>query len=709
MPGARLARFLTLLLVVGWVAGVAVQVPQKPTFRSGVEMVVIDVNVVDEAARPVQGLKPEDFAVSVDHKPRTILSVQYVEYGVRLVQPKGRSGGASMLEALAAPTRLEQTGRNVVIVVDDDSLETITGLEAAKAARAFLDKLPPNDRVAVATIPRLQGSLTFTSDRTAARKMLESIITSPHETMTGEYRIGLREALEMDRGDTSVIESVMARECRCSYGANPVDNLPACDSTPDLQQCKQAVLMQAHQGALQSRMHAQRSLDALREMAVGLGQIEGPKTVVLVSGGLGTPETSSSFNPLEPAMAAGQVSLYTLYIEQSSFQARNPLPPSVEDDREYDFGLENATAAAGGTLVRVIGRIESAFDRVATEMSGGYLIGIEVTASDRDGRTHDVQVKVKRSGVEVRARRRYVIEPEKPAAKRADSTAPGNAPRRVRIERPPMPAPEASAVTPELIAFLTRATDYVTGFESAVPGYACDEQYDQTLSRWKLGQVLVSGRTTTKEDWFLDKRRKLLSEYVLLKAPVPTGWLSFRDVLQSDGTKVRERMNRLAQVFAAGGLATLQKAQEIMNESVKFNIGFGQRNMDMPTLALVVLDPANRARFFLRKEAEVTVDGVPAWQLAYQEIGSPTLFVGTRDRNFPLEGRLWIDANLGRVLRTTLHLAMDENDADISVEYKRVEELGGAWVPVEMQETYTSETLKLECVSKYSNFRPLGK
>jgi hypothetical protein len=57
--------------------------------------------------------------------------------------------------------------------------------------------------------------------------------------------------------------------------------------------------------------------------------------------------------------------------------------------------------------------VEPAFERVATEMAGSYLLGIEVTTSDRDGRPHLVAVKINRPGLEVRSRKQYVIEPEK--------------------------------------------------------------------------------------------------------------------------------------------------------------------------------------------------------------------------------------------------------------------------------------------------------
>src|SRR5687767_11261122 len=54
--------------------------PQAPVFRATVDVVRIDVQVVDRSGEPLKGLTPEDFQVSIDGKPRQIVSVDLVEY-----------------------------------------------------------------------------------------------------------------------------------------------------------------------------------------------------------------------------------------------------------------------------------------------------------------------------------------------------------------------------------------------------------------------------------------------------------------------------------------------------------------------------------------------------------------------------------------------------------------------------------------------------
>src|SRR5688572_1690171 len=52
---------------------------QPPTFRSGVELVSVDVSVIDRQGQPLRGLGPGDFTVTVAGQPRRIVSAEYVD------------------------------------------------------------------------------------------------------------------------------------------------------------------------------------------------------------------------------------------------------------------------------------------------------------------------------------------------------------------------------------------------------------------------------------------------------------------------------------------------------------------------------------------------------------------------------------------------------------------------------------------------------
>ena len=52
---------------------------QPPAFRSGVEVVTVDVGVVDKQGRPMRGLTAADFVVTVAGQQRRVVTAEFVE------------------------------------------------------------------------------------------------------------------------------------------------------------------------------------------------------------------------------------------------------------------------------------------------------------------------------------------------------------------------------------------------------------------------------------------------------------------------------------------------------------------------------------------------------------------------------------------------------------------------------------------------------
>ena len=72
--------------------------------------------------------------------------------------------------------------------------------------------------------------------------------------------------------------------------------------------------------------------------------------------------------------------------------------------------LEQFAGAAGGALFNVqVGNATPALERIQTELSSYYLLGVEPADEDRDGRTHEVAVKVTQPNVTIRGRRWVMI------------------------------------------------------------------------------------------------------------------------------------------------------------------------------------------------------------------------------------------------------------------------------------------------------------
>src|SRR5471032_1488417 len=89
MPSAhvqwRVAAALALAFAAPIVAGGVAFVPdpqqgQVPVFKSGVELVAVDVQVVDHDGRPTLSLGADQFQVQIDGHHRQVVSANLVQY-----------------------------------------------------------------------------------------------------------------------------------------------------------------------------------------------------------------------------------------------------------------------------------------------------------------------------------------------------------------------------------------------------------------------------------------------------------------------------------------------------------------------------------------------------------------------------------------------------------------------------------------------------
>jgi hypothetical protein len=338
-------------------------------------------------------------------------------------------------------------------------------------------------------------------------------------------------------------------------------------------------------------------------------------------------------------------------------------------------------------------------------MSGAYLLGIEVAPDDRDGRPHRVEVKVVRTGLEVRARKQYVIERPRPAPAVGKAAA--------RDEKRPIAPVTVEVMSAEAEAAVARARRYASAYETVLSGLVAEERYVQRSFRHEktvttglvpIGRAPRPGDTRESWEWTLDAEREMKSDYLLVKAPGGTRWLPFRDVFEVDGKKVREREERLQKLFLQAGSNAVDRASEILADSARFNIGFVQRNVNLPTFALRFLDPAYEARTFFRKQGEVAIAGTRTWELAFSERGSPTLVKGP-DGDAPAEGTFWIEPGEGRVVRSRIRHQVGRATIEVTVTYRPDAKAPGTWVPTEMREVYEGGGRRLECVATYSKIR----
>lgn len=160
--------------------------PQPPTFRSGVDVVVLDVTVLDRNRQPVRGLRATDFTVLEDGKPQPIVSV------AELNAPEPDGSLVPWMREVAPDVRTNAADdRRIVTLVLDDVIVSFHHAERVREiGRKIVDQLGPADQMCVIYTGVNQKSQEFTSDRAALRRAIEKFTDSASPFMaTKQYSI----------------------------------------------------------------------------------------------------------------------------------------------------------------------------------------------------------------------------------------------------------------------------------------------------------------------------------------------------------------------------------------------------------------------------------------------------------------------------------------------------------------------------------------
>jgi hypothetical protein len=110
---------------------------QAPTFRSGIEVVTIDVGVVDRQGQPMRGLGPDDFTVTVGRQVRRVVSAEFVD-----ASPAAKPDLLARADTARVSTNEGGgVGRLFVFIVDQSTLDPGSARNVARAASRFFPRL----------------------------------------------------------------------------------------------------------------------------------------------------------------------------------------------------------------------------------------------------------------------------------------------------------------------------------------------------------------------------------------------------------------------------------------------------------------------------------------------------------------------------------------------------------------------------------------
>ena len=377
--------------------------PEQPIFRTGINSVRVDVIVTDRQGNPVNDLKLEDFEITEDGKPQKPETMRLVK-----------------IDATTAPSYTQRTIRTRI----DE--ETAAADENSRIFVFFLDDYHV----------RKEGSMSV------RRPIIEFINNqlAPNDLIGVMYPLTPIDAVTLTRNHQSVINTIEKFEGR-KYNYDPINELERAyvyKLTPDVIE----------------RLRRQVSLTAIRGVSTKLGSLrEGRKSLILVSegysallppqmrsdmaGGFGDPgrATRDPFagdnNPLEER---AQFTAMTDLLQelQDVFAAANrnntaiyAVDPRGLSTGEFDItsnismstsqsylnsSVDSLRTIAENTDGRAIvnrNDLAAGMKQIVRDSSAYYLVGYTSNPAPTDGKFHAIRVRVKRPGVDVRARKGY--------------------------------------------------------------------------------------------------------------------------------------------------------------------------------------------------------------------------------------------------------------------------------------------------------------
>lgn len=380
---------------------------QQPVIRSGINFVRVDVLVTDrKTGKPVTDLKPEDFEVVEDDKPQTIETFRLIDMEVPVV---GEIADAAPIRSLDQQAReMERDDvRVIAILLDDYHVRRGNDMAIREKLASFVSQLNARDLVVVMYPLTPVTDLTFTRNH-------ESVANALMKFEGRKWNYEPRNMIE---------------ERYASYPAQAIEFI-----------------------------RAQVSLSALRGLAIHLGTLrEGRKAILFVSEGLTYNVSPTITNPNDPrapifqpqdpmqgrggytqssaeffreadmmtdlkyvfdAANRANTSIYTLD-PRGLAPFEYDINQGVSMDRDRDHLRQTAdtlkvvAAETGGRAI--VGRNDflAGLRQMLQDSSSYYLLGYNSSLARTDGKFHEIRVRVKRPGVEVRARKGYwALSPE---------------------------------------------------------------------------------------------------------------------------------------------------------------------------------------------------------------------------------------------------------------------------------------------------------
>ena len=411
--------------------------PPSVTFQVEVNYVDVDVVVTDEKGNFVPGLKREDFDVFEDGKLQKVDTFAYVEIPVEQDNPFVVSGRPVSIDTKT--NRKPFAGRLYVIVLDDQDVSSMRTSQVRKSAKEFVDKyMGANDIAAVVhTSGRTDAAQEFTNNRALLHAAIDKFVGRRMRSITIERLDAYYQRLSQVYNEQSQQEGDTEPQ-------QPQSTDPGGNSRMDPTDFERG-------------FRAVGVLDTLKLTAEFLTSVRGRrKAVLFFSEGIDYPITDSfggqsasdviratqdaitmaaranvNFYTIDPRGLVGMTNEFmemagggspemaggpamvtpgtnapirSIYGGTGTFNAQSELMAELMLSQG---SLKELAEQTGGVASVNTNSLTNTFTRIVQANSRYYVLGYYPPTHARDGRFHKIEVKTKRPGLRVAARKGY--------------------------------------------------------------------------------------------------------------------------------------------------------------------------------------------------------------------------------------------------------------------------------------------------------------
>ena len=434
------------LVALGVMIALTAQEPPQQTFRSGAQIVQVDVRVFKDG-RFVSDLTPADFEVLENGVSQNIQSVVLIGAAAPVAPPPVAPDSTRGTAPVAPGTPVGPVAPAIWVFVFDAAHLSPGGLQRTREAvvKFIADKFHQGDIGGIVVDGKMANN-RLTSDRNELRAAAEGV------KMPGELRSRQMEVRDWPRfqdelevikigadDDAQTLQTAVARACteepdQCKRGV-PVDLLVKEKARRLFGDIQRATL---------------NTLATIETLSNGLARLAGPKTIVFLSEGFIGEKLVAELQQAEAVANRAGAHFYTIdarglnkgaassdIIDQPVATALSGSAPRF--DAQTD-GTNSLAIDTGGLAIRNENNFGRALDDIQRDAATYYVVGYTPSNGTFDGKYRSISVKVARPGVSVRARRGYVAL--EPAALLRPGTVTTSAPAGV-APVPSKPVPEA--------------------------------------------------------------------------------------------------------------------------------------------------------------------------------------------------------------------------------------------------------------------------